>query len=75
MVSISRKDTGKTYDNIVKPVVFTDDGDTWCFNTEGYGEKQEDFELRNIKVIENGIHRNLLYMLRLTLKSYEFSMP
>lgn len=54
---IVNKESGEVYEHIIKPCVFRDDGDTWCFNINGYGEKLDDFVLKDIKVIESGIHR------------------
>lgn len=49
--------TGKTFACPLRPEVYEDDGDTWCFNVDGYGKKLEDFRLKEIKLTENGAFR------------------
>lgn len=52
--------------NIMVPKCYFDDGDTWCFNIEGYDTVPNDFSLKDINVIEAG-------ELRTTVKaSYRF---
>jgi len=46
--------------NLVHPVCFEDDGDTWAFNIEGHGNRLEDFKLKNIQVTECGNLRKIL---------------
>lgn len=37
------------------PVVYEDEGDTWCFNTiDGYGPSAGEFVLDNVKTVEKG---------------------
>ncbi len=54
------KNTQKTYNNIFSPEVLRDDGDTWCFNVEKYGEKLGNFNFESMRVLENGVHRTTL---------------
>lgn len=43
--------------DMIKPVCFADDGDTWCFNTDGYGNEPLCPALESTEVTERGIHR------------------
>ena len=51
------KRTQKNYTDIFCPEVLCDDGDTWCFNITGYGDKLDGFSFEGMQIIENGIHR------------------
>lgn len=52
------KKTGQIMDSpLFVPDCYADDGDTWAFNVEGYGEWLGTFQVTKIQVIENGIHR------------------
>ncbi len=42
---------------LFEPACYIDDGDTWAFNIEKYGECCGTFKLDDISVIEDGIHR------------------
>ncbi len=42
---------------LLTPVCFTDDGDTWCFNIDHYGEECEPFRFEKIEVTECGAFR------------------
>ncbi len=55
--SVFAKNINKEFKNILKPECFSDEGDTWCFNTVSCGEKLEDFELYKLFVTEDGMHR------------------
>ena len=48
---------GKVYSDPIKPVCFKDENDTWCFKTDGYGEKAGEFEFVSLDVTERGIYR------------------
>lgn len=53
-ITIFDKQTGVEYKNLISPIALQDDGDTWCFNVKGYGEKLEDFTLSNLAITEQG---------------------
>lgn len=55
--SVCSKKTGKTFTDILTPECFADEGDTWCFNIEKYGEKLDEFKLESMQVTENGPYR------------------
>ncbi len=40
--------------DVLVPRVYADEGDTWCFNTQGYGDVPESFRFEGFKVIEWG---------------------
>ncbi len=46
--------------NILTPACFVDDGDTWAFNIESYGEQCEMPELENIQITESGALRTTI---------------
>jgi hypothetical protein len=46
--------------NLVHPVCFVDDGDTWAFNIDGHGKKLEDFKVKTVKVTEYGPFRKII---------------
>ncbi len=54
-----------TAKNLFAPVCYEDEGDTWCFNIEHYGEKLGEFQLVKAVLCESGA---LTDQLRLTLK-------
>ncbi len=54
---IDKKEIAK---KLLYPVCFKDDGDTWAFNTTGYGEELEPFTLDKIEVVEMGDFRNII---------------
>ncbi len=58
--SVQWKQTGKVYENLLTPACFEDDGDTWCFNTNYYGKKLEDWKLSALTVTESGCRRTTL---------------
>lgn len=58
--TIRSKKTGKAYEKILVPECYADEGDTWCFNVDGYGEKLEDFRLKEMHVTENGAFRTVV---------------
>lgn len=45
---------------LLQPVCHQDDGNTWCFETAGYAEKAEPFELTDARVIEAGKLRTVV---------------
>jgi len=47
---------------MLAPACFIDDGETWAFNIEEYGEKCEPFVLTEAKLTECGIHRTTVRM-------------
>ncbi len=49
--------TNKIWNAPITPAVFDDQGDTWCFNIQGYGKKYGKFKFKNICITEKGIHR------------------
>ncbi len=55
--TLAHKESGKIWNMPIHPTVFEDEGDTWCFNTSGYGKHLEDFTLCDIIITEKGIHR------------------
>lgn len=46
--------------DILKPVCYFDDGDTWAFNIDGYSEKREEFDFCGLSVIESGKIRTVI---------------
>lgn len=54
---VTAKKTGKTFENLLKPMCFEDEGDTWCFQIDSYGKACEDFVLTELKVTEQGLCR------------------
>ena len=46
--------------NLLYPACFVDDGDTWAFNIESYGEKCEPFKLEKLEVTECGEFRTIV---------------
>ena len=54
------KKTGKEYHSLIRPECYADEGDTWCFNIQGYGEKLEDFALKSVQVTESGRFRTVV---------------
>ena len=46
--------------NLLYPACFVDDGDTWAFNIESYGEKCEPFRLEKIEATECGELRTIV---------------
>ncbi len=59
-ITVTRKDTGFVYNTLAVPACYADEGDTWCFNIEGYGEKLEDCAFAGLSVVEAGCHRTVL---------------
>ena len=57
---INREDGSKICGKLLWPCAFVDDGDTWAFNVESYGEKCEPFELVKTEVTECGDFRTIL---------------
>lgn len=49
--------TGRTFADPLRPVCLADEGDTWCFNVEGYGARLEDFTPTGMEITEDGCHR------------------
>ena len=45
---------------LLYPVCFVDDGDTWAFNIDGYGEELEAFKLEKLEVVESGAFRTVI---------------
>lgn len=45
---------------LLYPVCFVDDGDTWAFNVESYGEELEAFRLDKLEVLEVGELRTVI---------------
>ncbi|MDD4772600.1 MAG: glycoside hydrolase family 38 C-terminal domain-containing protein [Eubacteriales bacterium] len=43
--------------NMLTPVCYSDTGDTWCFNINGYGAKSGCFKPEKMMITESGIHR------------------
>lgn len=43
--------------DMLLPVCYRDDGDTWCFNIKDYGEELGRFQPESFTVTEDGIHR------------------
>ena len=61
LVRITDKATGKIiYSDILRPVVYGDDGDTWAFNVEKYDSSPENFTPGSIRVIESGKLRTVV---------------
>ncbi len=58
------------YKNIMRLCTYFDDGDTWAFNIEDYGEELKPFEIDNVFVEESGELRTVI---KLVLK-YESSI-
>lgn len=55
------QETGnKLCDSLLVPVCYYDDGDTWCFNIDGYDNRKNPFLLTESKVIEAGKIRTVL---------------
>ena len=52
--SIVCKRDGKTFKNVLTPYVRSDDGDTWAFNIDEYGERLEDFKYISSEILEHG---------------------
>ena len=69
-----KKTEKKIAENLLKPVCYTDDGDTWAFNTTGFGEELEPFTLDKIEAVESGEMRNIIkatyYFRRSKLEMY-----
>lgn len=57
LASVTAKKTGHTFTDLLCPECFADEGDTWCFNVDGYGDKLEDFRIESLEVTENGPYR------------------
>lgn len=55
--SLKNKQSGKVIFNPIKPAVLEDNGDTWCFNVNGYGQQIGEFKHKSLEVTEKGIHR------------------
>lgn len=61
IVSVYDKKSNKNLcGTLLKPVCFQDDGDTWCFNIEHYGEQCEPFRFEKIEVTECGTFRTIV---------------
>ena len=54
---INKKDICK---NLLVPVCYVDDGDTWAFNIEHYGEECEPFDFEKIEITECGDFRTVI---------------
>lgn len=48
---------GRSFENLIEPRVYADNGDTWCFNIASYGESLGDFSVKSCECIESGVHR------------------
>lgn len=55
-----KKENREICSKLLYPVCFEDDGDTWAFNTTGYGRECEPFELIKTDVIECGKLRTVI---------------
>ena len=55
-----KKENKQICTNLLYPVCFEDDGDTWAFNINGYGEMCEPFKLDGIDVTEKGCMRTII---------------
>lgn len=75
--SITLKESGKVVGkNLLNPMCYIDDGDTWAFNTDGYGTECEKFEFKGFKVIESGKLRTVLkfsYIFRSSMLDYYYT--
>ena len=54
------KDGKNVCGRLLEPVCYTDKGDTWCFNTSGYGNEKLYFKLSDTCVIESGDIRTVI---------------
>ncbi len=58
-ISIYDKSCGNVIiSEMLVPVCYRDDGDTWCFNIKDYGEQTGSFKAESVSVVEDGIHRS-----------------
>lgn len=57
---IYRKSGEKLCGQLLNPVCYYDDGDTWCFNINEYDENKLPFEFKNMKIIESGKIRTVI---------------
>ena len=55
--SLCDKRRGRTHAAPIRPRIFEDHGDTWCFNVSGYGKPIDEWHLESIETVESGIHR------------------
>ena len=55
-----KKEQKEICGKLLYPVCYEDNGDTWAFNTEGYGREAEPFELKKTDVIESGTLRTVI---------------
>ncbi|MBR5868414.1 MAG: alpha-mannosidase [Clostridia bacterium] len=61
IVSITDHKTGRTLPGrVLTPCAFVDEGDTWAFNIDSYGEAAEPFSFRGMRVVESGELRTIL---------------
>ena len=53
--------TGKTkiQGRLLNPAFFADDGDTWAFNIDGYGEELEEALMQSLEMVESGALRTV----------------
>ncbi|MBE7023541.1 MAG: alpha-mannosidase [Ruminococcaceae bacterium] len=61
ITSVYDKNNGKDIcGRLLVPVCYVDDGDTWAFNIDSYGEMCEPFRLEKLESTENGKLRTIL---------------
>lgn len=51
---VTDKRTGRTWEHLLRPVCLADEGDTWCFNIDGYGDALGAWAPESIRVTESG---------------------
>lgn len=56
----NEKNGEKLCGQLLNPVCYYDDGDTWCFNINEYDENKLSFEFKNMKIIESGKIRTVI---------------
>lgn len=57
---IYKKNGEKLCGQLLNPVCYYDDGDTWCFNINEYDENRLPFEFKDMKIIESGKIRTVI---------------
>ena len=55
-----KKEQKDVVEKLLHPLCVIDDGDTWTFNVESYGEECEPFELQKLELIEKGALRTII---------------
>ena len=55
-----KKENKQIQGKLLYPACFVDDGDTWAFNIDGYGEELEAFNLEKLEVVESGAFRTVI---------------